>query len=96
VKIASAVEVERCLDGTSVMDVTFEFPVTKELIDAMRNIGSVQYYGDFPRPFYTLEVPAAFSLRGVEGSPSVRMITSGSEKQALARLTSFLAGIEEG
>jgi len=95
-KIAIVTDVEHCLDGSSVKDLTFDTPVDGEFITRLKDLGSLQYYSDFPRPFYTLTVPGAFSLRGVQGSPAVRMIISGDVEHALRIFSAFLATPAKG
>ena len=94
--IADVIHVEDCLDGSFIREITFDGPVTREFIESLKHLGNTCYYPDFPRPFYTLEVQGAFSLRGVEGSNSTRMIIYRNEQEAIARLSSFLATSPKG
>lgn len=94
--IVSVLTVEQCLDGTAMKDITLSAPITREVIDALRTLGEVKYYGHFPRPFYTVDVPGAFSLRGVEGSQTVRMITVTGGEGAERQFATFIASANCG
>jgi len=95
-KITAVHTVEQCLDGTWTKDIIFSAPVTRSFIEALQQIGEVKYYADFPRPFYTVDVAGAFSLRGVEGSASVRMITVAGGGDPIQVLDKFLSSNDRG
>jgi len=95
-KITAVTNVEDCFDGTSVCEVEFDLPVTREFITRLGGLGEIEYFPDFPRPFYRLEVKSSFSLRGVERATSARMIVVGDKDLAISRLSSFLSEQQKG
>lgn len=64
--------VEECLDGTTVFEIVFGEPVNGDAIRSLDSLGTLEYFSDFPRPFYRVE-GEAFQLKGVEGNDRCRV-----------------------
>ncbi len=73
-RIVSCRKAEDCFDGSQVMTYTFDAPWQANDVIALKVCGTVQYYPDFPRPFFRLYSPSGLQAMGVVGSSSCRSI----------------------
>lgn len=74
VTVVDVKELEDCFDGSFMKEVLFDEKVTKEFIDHMGRFGVLEYYPDFLRPFYKVDVEDHFILKGVEENKTARLI----------------------
>lgn len=65
---------EDCFDGSFIREALLDEPVSRELIAFFNAAGNLQYYPDFPRPFFSLDVAGRFMLRGIQGGDTLRLI----------------------
>ncbi|MFH2035120.1 MAG: hypothetical protein ABIJ45_01855, partial [Candidatus Zixiibacteriota bacterium] len=61
-KIESAPD---CFDGDFMKDVYFDSNITKEFIYKLGLLGNLQYYSDFPRPFFRIDFPDGTIVKGI-------------------------------
>ena len=73
-KILTIKEDTNCFDDSFIKEVIFDQPISKEFIDFLGEIGELQYFPDFPRPFFKVDCPERFILKGVEGSLKAQLI----------------------
>ena len=66
-------EVEECLDGVIIKELLFDEPVKETLIRHMGELGNLQYFPHFPRPFYRITKKGKFILKGVEGNSTCQV-----------------------
>lgn len=74
-----------CVSKAKMYELTYAFPITPWLIRALDQLGTLEYFPEFPRPFYRLTVRDSFQLKGVEGAPSARLIIFRGEVDAICR-----------
>lgn len=72
-------DIEDCFDGSHIKEIIFKEPIQKEFIDSLMNIGNLKYYPFFSQPFFKLDVPDKFSVKGVEGNYSIRIVINKKE-----------------
>lgn len=72
--INKMVEVEDCFDGSFIKEVSFNEEINKDFINYIGQFGDLNYYSTFLRPFYKINVPKKFILKGVEGNTTARII----------------------
>lgn len=77
--------VEDCFDGSSVLGYSFDEPWTKESIFRLKAMGKLDYFPEFPRPFFRLRGDGGLQIKGVQGENSCRVIFPKNEKEALRR-----------
>jgi hypothetical protein len=87
VKLVGKVKVEDCFDGSSVYRYFFEAAWGREDIRGLQALGRLEYYPDFPRPFFRLIGPGWAQLRGVEGEDSCQVVLPRQgREEVIARL----------
>jgi hypothetical protein len=73
-KIIQNRDLEDCLDGTFIKELTFDDVVNKELIDYLSKDGELEYYPNFSRPFYKIIIPDRYMIQGVEKNNTARLV----------------------
>jgi hypothetical protein len=82
---------EDCLDGSVLFEAELDRPFTGADITALRSFGDIEYYSDFPRPFFRFSLPGRFELKGVEGETRIKVLFArGSEEKDRADFLTFL------
>jgi hypothetical protein len=61
-------EVEECLGDVITKEFLLNEPVKETFIRHMGELGGLQYYPHFPRPFYKITKRGNFILKGVQGN----------------------------
>ncbi len=80
-------KVEDCFDGSSVYRYFFDSVWSPGEIRRLRRLGRLDYYPDFPRPFFRLVGPGGAQLRGVEGECSCHVVLPRQgREEVIARL----------
>lgn len=72
-------KVEDCFDGSQVFDCLIQCPVSISLINSLENLGELEYYPDFPRPFFRAFTLKESQIKGVLGEMSFRVYFSKEE-----------------
>ncbi|MGQ9652162.1 MAG: hypothetical protein ACUVXJ_18855 [Phycisphaerae bacterium] len=80
-KIISIRKIEDCFDGSGVYGYVFDVPWTAETIELLRSLGPVDYFSDFPRPFFRLRTKCGCQVKGVEGDCECRAIYPRDERE---------------
>jgi hypothetical protein len=75
-RITSVEKLEDCFDGSSVYCYHFDQPSTRAEILQLASLGRLEYFVDFPRPFYRLIAAGGPQLKGVEGTAHCRVVVS--------------------
>jgi hypothetical protein len=81
VKIVSTEKVEDCFDGSSVYRYSFDEVWTRGSIQVMGELGDLDYFPDFPRPFFRLRARSGLQVKGVEGDDACRAIFPREERE---------------
>lgn len=82
-KITCREKIEDCFDGSSVFEFFFEECWRRESIIALRILGEVDYFPDFPRPFFRVKKKGGLQIKGVEGERSCRVIFPSKNKEEI-------------
>ena len=80
-RITSVEKLEDCFDGTSAYFYYFDQPWTRPAILQLAALGTLDYFADFPRPFYRLRGPGGLQLKGVEGLQHCRVIVPRHQQE---------------
>lgn len=72
--INTIVPLEDCFDGSFIKEVSFDEQINIEFINYIGQFGNLNYYSTFLKPFYKINVPKKFILKGVEGNTTARII----------------------
>jgi hypothetical protein len=71
---------EQCLEGDEVLEYELEEPWTRSSIVALGEIGELEYYADFPRPFFRVHVEGGM-VKGVEGASGCQVILPRTRRE---------------
>jgi hypothetical protein len=82
-KISEILKIEDCFDGSSVFQYHFDLPWTRESISVLRQLGELDYFPDFPRPFFRLHTSNGLQIKGVEGEDNCRVIFPRKDKESI-------------
>ncbi len=74
-------KVEDCFDGSFIYEYRLEEPITEGLIRILgKKLGRLEYFGDFPRPFFRVLAEGGMQVKGVEGERTFQVIFSARNK----------------
>jgi hypothetical protein len=86
--------IENCFDGDGVYDFIFDLPWTKRSIEKLQILGKLDYYPDFPRPFFRIRDYKGAQLKGLEGECSCRVILPYTDRNIIKQqLEKFLESL---
>ena len=69
-----AEKVEDCFDGSMIYEITLYQSINTSFIAFLDNKGNLDYYKDFPKPLFRLEVPGICQLTGCLGADTIRAV----------------------
>ena len=72
---------EDCFDGTIMREVTLDEDISEPFVLYLGDFGELQYFPQFPRPFFIMEEPGKYILKGSTGKPTARIILSKSGQE---------------
>ena len=74
-------KVEDCFDGSFIYEYRLEEPITEELIRILgKKLGRLEYFGDFPRPFFRILAEGGMQVKGVEGERTLQVVFPARNK----------------
>lgn len=79
-KLLSKNRIENCLPTAPEYRYVFSEPWRAGQILRLRRLGELDYYPDFPRPFFRLRLPGGAQMKGVEGDSCCRIVFSGGDE----------------
>lgn len=85
-------ELPDCFEQSSVKEIVFDSPITQVFIDKLPKYGKLDYYPNFPRPFYKLTAELYF-LQGVQGETRARLTLDRHQKDV--SLEKFMSDIQD-
>jgi len=80
-------KVRDCIDGNIIYDYSLHEPITETFIRAMgQRLGGLEYFADFPRPFFRIQARGWLELKGVQGETGVEVIfpSRNTQKRKIA------------
>jgi hypothetical protein len=72
--IQGIVQLEDCLDGTSIWELKIESALDEQFILQLGQVGRLDYYRHFPRPFFRLTLDDRAELKGVQGTNQIQLV----------------------
>jgi hypothetical protein len=79
-------KLEDCFDGSSVYRYKCGCEWTKESIQCLDVLGKLEYFQEFPRPFFRITTKGGLQIKGVEGERYCRIIFPREKKVELSQL----------
>ncbi len=80
-KILEVKKVEDCFDGSTIYGYSFDEKWTRETIFQLKAMGELDYFPDFPRPFFRVRGKDGLQIKGVEGEDNCRAIYPQKQKE---------------
>ena len=84
-RIVATRKVEDCFDGSTVYAYTFSDAWSREAILGLQCLGQLDFFPDFPRPFFRLRVDGGCQIKGVEAEQTCVVIYPETDKEAIKR-----------
>ncbi|MBN1348748.1 hypothetical protein JXJ21_05000 [candidate division KSB1 bacterium] len=75
-KVLSATPIEDCFDGSFIKEFKLSQPITLDFITKLGDGNSLEYFPDFPLPFFRIEKKNVYQIKGVESNYTLRIIFS--------------------
>jgi len=99
-KIVDVRHIEDCFDGSFIHEVLFDADIAPAFIRALGAEGILHYHRDFARPFFRVILKGRFTIKGVEGNRTVRVLsydrdlepTLGYVRHAIERSADAMSG----
>ncbi len=85
-KIVQMKKLEDCFDGSTIYEYQFDGLWTYERIRQLADLGELNYYKDFPKPFFKLNGHRGMQIKGVEGESSFTVFFPKSGKEEMQRV----------
>lgn len=82
-----------CVTGAVTIEVTFDQPVTEEWLFRFGTGRELSYHPTFARPYFQVDQPGAFALRGIVGDPKANLVLP--EGDQASRLEAFVQSVEK-
>jgi len=79
-------KLEDCFDGSSVFRYRMEHPWTPPAIAQLARFGSLDYFRDFPRPYFRVRGQGGLEIKGLEGESVCRVTFPRSGREKLRQL----------
>ncbi len=67
-------KVRDCIDGNIIYEYGLDRPISRDLIQALGGLGRLDYFEDFPQPFFRVQAKGWLELKGVLGQNSIEVI----------------------
>lgn len=89
-KILEKRKLEDCIDGSQIFRYRLDQVWSKSSIHELKKMGRLDYYPDFPRPFFRLCAAHGLQIKGVEGERDCQIFFPlQNREQAEAEIEKF-------
>ncbi len=78
----SSKKIEDCFDGSRIFEYQFESEIDSVFITKLGRLGKLEYFKDFPRPFFRIITAKGNQFKGVEGEKSFKAIFTRSDLES--------------
>ncbi len=92
-QVINVKDLEDCLDSELSHEIFFISPITKKFIYYLGEEGELDYYADFPKPFFKILALGKYIIQGIEGSTVAKVILE--KKNPKENLATLLSRIEK-
>ena len=88
--------IEGCLEGTNVKDITWDCEVRIDFVNYLRQLGKAIINEGSGKPFYKIIVAGQYSIKGIIGANTSRIILASNYTQdSIDKLIEFAADFKE-
>ncbi len=71
------VHIHDCLDGTVIKELVLDREMCGSFVAHVGVLGKLRHFTEYERPFFRVERPGAFVLKGTQGKRRVRAVFHG-------------------
>ena len=87
-------KIEDCFDGSRIFEYTLPREIDEDIIKTLGDLGKLEYFKEFPRPFFRIFTGHEDQIKGVEGEKTFKVIYTRTslekgKKEVEATLTSL-------
>lgn len=68
------IALQDCFEDSSIRELVFDEVITEETMLCLSRLGHLDYYADFPRPFFRITRNREYHFRGVLGGKSIKVV----------------------
>ena len=93
-KIVNVSKLENCIDGDFVCKYNLDSAWTKDSIHALKELGRLTYYANFPKPMFQISCNDGAYIKGVQGMSECRVVYDRSKTdEAKARFEKLFEAV---
>lgn len=81
-KVIEVEKLDDCFDGSRVSCYHFDEPWSRSSVQQLAALGTLEYFADFPRPFFRLRGPGGLQVKGVEGARHCRVLLHSDRQES--------------
>ena len=85
-RLLESTRLEDCFDGSAVFRYRTAQPWTAEAIRSLAQLGELDYFRDFPRPYYRVRSSSGLLIRGLEGECFCTVIFPRTNREQLHQM----------
>ena len=74
-------KLEDCIDGSMIFMYSFNEKIDEALMKKLGEKGKLQYYPDFPRPFFKIVTTDGVQVKGIIGDDNFEVVFPSTNKQ---------------
>lgn len=75
-------KVRDCIDGNIIFSYVLDEPIDETFIRALgQRLGALEYFADFPRPFFRIQAKGWLELKGTQGETTFEVIFPSKNTQ---------------
>lgn len=89
-KLVSYEKIEDCFDGSGIFLFHFGEALKLKDIQILATVGKLEYFPDFPRPFFRIISLEGMQIKGVEGDETCRIIFPKNYQLMITQLLSLI------
>ena len=86
--------IEDCFDGDFIKEYEIDTPLDRPIMERLAQEAVLKYYPDFPRPYFRIDKQDAYTIQGVIGKSTFRIVFSRSAPEDIEVI--LRTQIEEG
>ena len=76
-KVMEVRTIEDCFDQAMFRELVLDRPVSRDFIFHLGKYGDLEYFSEFPNPFFKVSSDARFTVKGIEGNNTLRLLLNG-------------------
>jgi hypothetical protein len=87
-------KVEDCFDGSRIYELHLDRECSQSVVNHLAELGQLEYFQDFCRPFFRVLRGKKSVIRGVEGNQHFRVVLFSSLEGELDLIEAHLSGLK--